>query len=110
MDRSTPITLIKETYAENAYGVLTATKTERQVYANVSSVSASEWFEGARAGLNPEYRIIMFSPDYEGEEIVEIGSVQYAIYRTYQARTDVIELYCQLRKGKQGAVTTASGG
>lgn len=100
MDRSTPIYLISEQYAEDAYGVLIPTTQKRLVYANVSSVSAAEFFEGGRNGLNPELRVIMFGPDYEGEEVVEINDARYAVYRTYQARTDIIELYLERRKGK----------
>ena len=101
MDRSTPIYLVSETYAEDAYGVLIPTPQKKLVYANVSSVSSAEFFEGGRNGLNPEYRMIMFAPDYDGEEIVEYNDVQYAVYRTYQGRSDMIELYVELRKGKQ---------
>lgn len=101
MDRSTPIYLIKEAYAEDSYGVQRVTRTKRSVFANVQSVSASEWFEGGRNGLNPEYRFTMFSPDYEGEKVVEYNGVLYGVYRTYQARTDIIELYVQLKKGDQ---------
>ena len=101
MDRSTPIYLVSETYTEDAYGVLIPTPEKRLVYANVTSVSSAEFFEGGRNGLNPEYRMIMFAPDYNGEEIVEYKGVQYAVYRTYRARTDTIELYVELRKGKQ---------
>lgn len=101
MDRSTPITLIGTTYTEDQYGVLQPTQTERLVYANVRNVSASEWFEGGRNGLNPEYRFTMFAPDYQGEDEVEHNGVIYAVYRTYQQRTDIIELYCEKRKGRQ---------
>lgn len=100
MDRSTPIKLIKQTYTEDQYGVLQPVQTSRTVYANVTSVGATEWFEGGRNGLNPEYRVRMFAPDYEGEEVVQIGGVNYAVYRLYQARTDVLELYLEKRKGK----------
>lgn len=99
MDRSTPIYLIRETFTEDEYGVLQPRRERRLAYANVTSVSASEWFEGGRNGLNPELRVIMFGPDYHGEEVVEIGGKTYSIYRTYTARTDVIELYVQRRKG-----------
>jgi len=101
MDRSTPIYLVKETYTEDAYGVLVPTPDKRLVYANVTSVSSAEFFEGGRNGLNPEYRMIMFAPDYEGEEIVEYNGTKYTVYRTYQGRNDTIELYVELRKGKQ---------
>lgn len=100
MDRSTPINLISEEYTEDAYGVLVPTETSRQVYANVQSVSAAEFFEGGRNGLNPELRVVMFGPDYEGEEVVEYNGARYAVYRTYQARKDLIELYLERRKGK----------
>lgn len=105
MDRSTPIYLISQTYTEDSYGVLKPTRTKRLVYANVTSVSASEWFEGGRNGLNPEYRMTLFKYDYEGEEVVEYLTNQYAIYRTYEGRTDTIELYCQKRKGSDNAVS-----
>ena len=72
MDRSTPIYLVSESFEEDAYGVLQPTPVKRLVYANVTSVTGAEWFEGGRNGLNPEYRVRMFAPDYQGEEIVEI--------------------------------------
>lgn len=99
MDRSTAIYLVQETYAEDEYGVLVSQRTKRLAYANVTSVSASEWFEGGRNGLNPELRVIMFGPDYHGEDEIEISGKTYAIYRTYTARTDIIELYVQRKKG-----------
>lgn len=101
MDRSTPIYLIARSYTADTYGVLQPTRTKRTVYANVTSVTGSEWFEGGRNGLNPELRAIMFAPDYKGEEIVQIGGTEYSVYRTYQARTDVLELYLERSKGVQ---------
>lgn len=113
MDRSTPIYLIKEEYAEDQYGVLQATTQKRLVFANVTSVSLQEWAEGGRVGLNPEYRVRIFGPDYEGEEIIEINNVQYAVYRAYYDRTDNLDLYVQKRKGKETwrstSESTASG-
>ena len=70
----------------------------RQVFCQVDSVSREEFFEAGRNGLNPEYRFTMFAPDYQGEEVVEYNGLRYGIYRTYQPRTDIIELYVQ-RKG-----------
>lgn len=101
MDRSTPITLIAETHVKDEYGVLRSTETARTVYADVSSVSASEWFEGGRNGLNPEYRFRVFKYDYAGEKIVSFENVRYSIYRTFNARDDVLELYAERRKGNE---------
>ena len=102
MDRSTPIYLVAETYQEDEYGVLKPVTTNRLVYANVREATRAEWFEGGRNGLNPAYQFTMFGPDYQGEQIVQYRGQQYAVYRTYTARTDVIELHCERRKGKEG--------
>ena len=76
-----------------------ASETRQRVFCNVQSVSTSEWFEGGRSGLNPVYRFTMFEPDYNGEEIVEFNGVRYAVYRTYHAKDNNIELYVQKEGG-----------
>lgn len=98
MNRSSVIYLVEETHQQNDYGVIETTYTPRKVYADVTSVSSREWFDGGRNGLNPEYRMTMFFYDYLGEEIVEYNGVQYAIYRTYE-KGDLIELYVQKKQG-----------
>lgn len=99
MDRSDVCYLITRTHTRDNDGVLRPTETETQVYCDVQSVSASEWFEGGRSGLNPELRFTMFSGDYLGQDIVRYNGVRYAVYRTYKARTDTIELYVQKEGG-----------
>lgn len=99
MDRSCVIYLISTTETQNSYGVWTASETSKQVFAQVDSVSRAEFFDAGRAGLNPEYRFTMFFGDYSGEDTVEYEGKVYGIYRTYQPRTDIIELYAE-RKGR----------
>lgn len=99
MDRSDVIELIAETYTSDEYGVQIAQETKREVFCAVSSVSLSEWSEGGRIGLNPEYRMTMFEPDYEGEEVLEYNGVRYSVYRTYHGRNDTIDLYVERRQG-----------
>lgn len=99
MDRSAEITLLAKTRQKNAIGVYEEMITERTVYGQVGSVSASEFFAGGQAGFKPEYRVTMFAPDYEGEDSCRIGDETFTIYRTYLARTDVIELYLERRAG-----------
>lgn len=99
MDRSVEFTLLAKTRQKNAIGVYEETITERTVYGQVGSVSASEFFAGGQAGFKPEYRVTMFAPDYEGEDSCRIGDETFTIYRTYLARTDVIELYLERRAG-----------
>lgn len=99
MDRSNVITLIGEAFVKNEYGVQIPTETRREVYCNVTSVSLSEWSEGGRLGLNPEFRMTMFAPDYLGEKVLEFNGVRYAIYRTYYGRNDTLDLYVERRSG-----------
>jgi len=99
MDRSDIITLYKDTVTYDDYGVAVKTRTGRDVFCKVDSVTRSEFFEAGRNGLNPEYRITMFFGDYEGETLVGYNGKNYSVYRTYQAKTDIIELYVERRVG-----------
>lgn len=93
--------LVKETHSPNVYGVYEKTEVKKKVFCDVSSVTQTEWFEGGRNGLNPEYRLTMFVGDYEGEQVCELNGVRYTIYRTYITKNDLIELYVEKRKGNE---------
>ncbi len=103
MDRSDVINLYADTIAFDEYGVAKKSRTARQVFCKVESVTRSEFFDAGRSGLNPEYRITMFAGDYAGESVVGYKGRMYSVYRTYFAKTDIIELYVE----KQGGVNTA---
>lgn len=102
MDRSDVITLVKQAYTKDEYGVQVPTESRRDVFAQVDSVTASEFFEGGRNGLNPELRFTVFAFDYEDERVVEYNGSRYAIYRTYLARDDDLELYAERKGGVNG--------
>lgn len=102
MDRSDVIKLISVTKEQDDYGVWRETTSSRQVYCNVSSVSASEFFDGGRTGLNPSFRMTVFFADYNGETMFEYKGMSYAIYRTYQKNTDELELYVERKGGTNG--------
>ena len=102
MDRSDIITLITETVTADSSGVERTATTSRTVFAQVDSITRSEFFEAGRSGLNPAFKFIVFAGDYEGETIVEYNGKQYAIYRTYLARDDRLELYAQREGGTNG--------
>lgn len=101
MRHDVPVILIKETYTQDALGVQQTSESSVSVFAQITSVSAAEWFEGGRAGLNPEFRAEIYAAEYEGQKILEKDGVRYAIYRTYQKSIDRIELYCELKKGTE---------
>jgi len=110
MDRSDIITLYADTVSYDDYGVAVKTRTSRDVFCKVDSVSRAEFYEGGRAGLNPEYRITMFFADYNGEVLVGYNGRNYSVYRTYQAGTDIIELYVERKNGTDVTVTTTVPG
>ena len=102
MDRSDIITLISVSRTQDAYGQWVETESTNDVYCQVDSVSQSEFFEGGRNGLNPEYRITMFFGDYCGERDVVYHGKAYSVYRTYKGRKDEIELYVERKGGTNG--------
>lgn len=103
LNRSATAYLVSQSYAQNDYGVYERTESKKKVYVDVTSVTAQEWFEGGRNGLNPQYRFTMFSHDYSGEQIIEYKNIQYSIYRSYLRKADLIELYAEKRKGNEQA-------
>lgn len=102
MDRSSVIYLISEEKQQDATGVLRKTYSRRKVFADANSVTYSEFFEGGRNGLNPEFQFRMFAPDYQGEKLVEYRGRTYSVYRTYIRRTDEIEIYVEQKGGTNG--------
>ena len=102
MDRSDVIKLISVTRTQDKYGQFVDTETSRQVYCQVGSITQSEFYEGGRNGLNPEYRFTVFFADYEDETIIEYKDKRYAVYRTYLARNDRLELYVERKGGTNG--------
>lgn len=99
MDRSSTAYLVSKQWVQDEYGVQREDTTEREIYVQVDSVTASEFFEGGRNGLNPELRFTAFRFDYNGEDEIMYDGKRYRIYRTYFGRNDTIELYAERRKG-----------
>ena len=108
MDRSDVITLLSSTKTQNAYGVWEETLTSKNVFCQVDSVTRQEFFEGGRNGLNPEFRMTMFFADYNGERELIYKGLTYSVYRTFQKRTDTLELYVERKGGSNGK--TNNGG
>lgn len=101
MNKSGIAYLLADSYTQNDYGVMEKATTRKKVFVAVTSVTGAEWFEGGRNGLNPQFRFIVFSHDYNNEKVIEYNGTQYTIYRTFLRSTDEIELYAELRKGNE---------
>ena len=102
MDRSNVITLLSNARSQDATGVWRdGEETQREIFCQVDSVSRAEFFAAGQSGLRPEYRITV------GETRLIYNGARYAVYRTYHARTDELELYVQREVGVHGAQTGA---
>lgn len=95
MDRSDVIRLVSKTYTVDAIGQRVPVEELKTVYADVASVTRSEFFTAGQNGLNPAYKITMFAYDYNGEDEVEYKGNRYSVYRTFFGRNDTIELYTE---------------
>ena len=99
MDRSNVLALVGVTYTTDALNQQIPQETTRDVFCNISSVSSQEFFDAGQAGLNPEWRVTVFAPDYNGETIAELNGVRYGVYRTYLGKNETIELNLERKAG-----------
>lgn len=93
--------LIGYAYTMNVRKQQTKTETRTQIFAKKESVSRAEFYNGGKAGLQPEFRLTTAIIDYNGELEVELDGLRYGIYRTYNVSKDYIELYCEKKGGLQ---------
>lgn len=112
MDRSVAFYLVADTYTQDAIGQHIPNQSKRLVYGRVASISRSEWSAAGELGIKPEFTLVMFAPDYQGEKTVQMeinGTTRtFGIYRTYQTLNDDIELYLEWKVGdSNGTVSTS---
>lgn len=93
--------LIGYTVTLNDYKQEVKTETRSPIFAIKESISRAEFYNGGKAGLQPEFRLTTAIIDYNGELEVELDGVRYGIYRTYNVSQDYIELYCEKKGGLQ---------
>lgn len=82
-------------------------ETERKIYVSTKAAGQKEFFAAAEKGLRPGYVFVTRAADYRGEEIIEYRGQNgerepYRIYRTYPRADEMIELYCEDRRGLHG--------
>lgn len=94
------IMLLSTVYTEDEVGNDIETKTEKQVFCQISSCSQNEFFQAAQSGMRAEYKVKVWKCDYENEPTAKINDVEYSIYRTFETG-DFIELYLNKKVGTQ---------
>lgn len=94
------ITLKKETNTVNEYGDTVKTFESRQVFAEVKSISQSEFYQAQAVGLKPEIKFVISDfADYQGEKILSYApygqdSEDYTILRTFRNKIN-LEIVCR---------------
>ena len=93
--------LISCTFTIDEVGNQVATEKETLIPVEVRSVSRDEFYRAGEQKLNPEMVLTTAAENYNGEELVKVDGVRYAIYRKYQdpLKSDDIELYLRKEVG-----------
>lgn len=94
------IKLMTETETTDVYGDAVKTFTERQVFAEVRSISQTEFYQAQAVGLKPEIKFVIADfLDYKGEQLLKytpFGETEqtYEVLRTYRDKIN-LEIVCR---------------
>ena len=96
-----PIDLVEiVTEKDEINQIVEKTRTTCTVFAEISSVSQTEFFSGGRIGLQPSLKAVIYDFEYTDEPIVKWNGKLYSVYRTYYINgADRVELYLEERGG-----------
>ena len=88
------IYLVTVTYTPNDIGDIVETKTQKQVFANKTSIKRSEFYQAHAVGLQPEVAFEIRSIDYSDEKKLRYNGNEYNDRRSYTKYDDIVELVC----------------
>ena len=100
MDRSDVITLINKNAVQTSDYTWQDQEEKTEVFCDVRSITQTEWFEAGRNGIqHPAFTFVINRNEYSGQQIVEYQGQRYGVYRTYAAKNENLELYCEAKGG-----------
>ena len=95
-----PIYLISVEHNEdNKIGNWIPFEKKRKVYADISSIRQSEFYNAKIAGMKPEITLSIRSFEYKNEENILFKEKKYQVIRTYDKGNGIIELVCSKFEG-----------
>lgn len=96
-----PIDLIQVSIeTDDLNQLVEVTRTTATVYAEIGSVSQTEFFNGGRLGFQPSLKATIYDFEYNDEPIVKYNGKLYSVYRVYYVNgMDRAELYLEERGG-----------
>lgn len=77
----------------------------RSVYAKEKSIPQSEFFAAAQGIIQPSTCFIIRSCEYEGEEFIRYNNQIYHVYRIFNTKNGMCEIWCEVRAGDQKWLT-----
>ena len=94
------LTLISMTIQIDEYGNVSDAEEKRvKVLCAPLSVTRTEFYSAAQAGLNPTNIFEINGFEYNGEGLVEYEGAVYSVIRSYQTDYETVQLTCE-RKPK----------
>lgn len=101
MNNAIKISLISKSYTTDSIGNPVPTRTKKDVYAVMSSINQSEFYEAGQQGLQPYACYAVRLMEYSGQDEIEVNGEALTIYRTYNRTDGRVELYATKRKGSK---------
>jgi len=89
------IKLIKSTKTKDDIGNTIYTRaSEDEVFANVESISANDFFAAQQANLKLDIKVTVYKHLYKNHSHVEVKGIVYKVERSFGSAVDYIELQC----------------
>lgn len=101
MNLAEKLSLISTEYTQDDLGEWVETQTTTDVFAIVSSVTMSEFYQAGLQGFKPDYRFSIWLTEYDDQDLVEYKDKIYSVYRSYRRDDGRIELYVNEKKGEE---------
>lgn len=95
--QSLKIKLIAITVTEDDIGNQIPIETSIEVWAEVTGIRQSEFYNAALAGLKPEITFVIWANEYAGQSKIEYDGRKYKLIRTYvnPSKSEMVELICE---------------
>lgn len=94
MRKDQVVYLISSTTTENDMGDSIEVPVSRKVFGSKQSIKQSEFYQAAATGFKPELTLVVWTREYNNEQMLEHNNKKYNIIRTYEPNSEETELIC----------------
>jgi len=89
------VTLIKEATVYDDLGNPTKTEVKTPILCDLRSIGRNEFYSAAVQGMKPDIAFVIYSFEYDDQNIVEFEGKRYTVLRTYGSDWETVELTCE---------------